>query len=150
MHRKLRQFFSQISLALVMITGVWLAAPRDVCLTKTFTGACACPAENTQAGGCECCDAAKAPVKKSCCDKETEPTDNGAKSAGCLSVSSGHLKVPTPERIYTPDFAMVTLAVLPFHESIISDSSIAEMQPQADVACIDRKNISRDNCVYLI
>lgn len=150
MHRKFRQYFTQISIVLVMITGVWLGVPRDVCLTKTFTGLCACPSETTKANSCQCCDASKTPVKTSCCDKESDSSRNGDEGAACLSVSSMHFKVNSPERVYIADFSVNTFAVLPLYESTVNISGIAEMEPQADVACIDRKDTSRENCVYLI
>lgn len=140
---------------LVVLTGMWLALPHDVCLTKLVAQAgCVCPEHSdAQASNCSCCSAASVLAcghdGVDVTDSETSETDSTPASS-CFSISSDISRMTGPERAPSaaPVMAVVAVLPLPLEVGTIETASVYSLDDNNPA--LDRHTIHKDNCVYII
>ena len=153
MKRTFRRMQSCVAALLLLIAGIWLGVPRDICLTKAFVDAdCSCILETAVEPGCGCCESAKAGRTLPCGDAETAGKSGPLKhSSKCIMVSSELAKVTGAERVVdhvVPNLDV--LCVLPFHSELLTDgiNALRIERNQHFSLCTD--TFIRNSCVLLI
>jgi len=143
--KKLRPYLSLVAVVLVALVGVWLAAPRDICLTKLVgNSGCVCVAETNTSSDCSCCNSVEI----------SKPQNQGSDplhAPGCFSISSQDIKLISPERMHDTVAMELPVAVIPISELLI-ESVAQQINPnlQAQVLLSSGQNAYRYNCVFLI
>ncbi len=153
MKRAFRHIRSLLALVLLIVAGVWLAVPRDICLTKALVeSGCSCMAADAFADGCPCCASSKA-ARSLPCSGHSEgeaPADESGHSSNCLLVSSELSKTNASERVQPDAPTLDVVAVLPVGTVLPILAATYTVYAPARNLALNHSSSYRDNCVYLI
>lgn len=152
MKRHLRKSLPFFSIVLVLLAGLYLVLPHDVCISKLVaTNACVCPPELHANDACGCCGP-DADVL-ACGDHagaEEHSSDSEPAGSSCFSISSDQSQMTGAERASNPAPLLAVVAILPLPLEVSAGQETAIAAADQGLAIRDQLDLHRDNCVYLI
>lgn len=152
MRKRFRHNVTRLSVMLVVLTGLWLVLPHDVCLTKLVAqSGCVCPEHSeSQASNCSCCSADNVLACGHDGENGMESETDSTPANTCFSISSDISRMTGPERApdAAPVMAVVAVLPLPLEAGIIETAPV--YSSEGNNPALDRHSIHQDNCVYII
>src|SRR5690606_23484962 len=116
MKRQFRKSLSFISTLLVLLAGLYLVLPHDVCISKLVAAnACVCAPSVHADDACGCCGPAAGVLACGDHAAAAEHGSNKSESTGssCFSISSDQSQMTGAERVNPPAPLMTVVAILP-------------------------------------
>lgn len=153
MKRQFRKSLSYISPLLVLLAGLYLVLPHDVCISKLVAAnACVCAPTAHSSDACGCCGPDAGMLACGDHGAADEQSSDSSEPAGsfCFSISSDQSQMTGAERAHNPAPLMAVVAILPLPLEVSAGNETVFAAADQDSAIEDRLGLHRDNCVYLI